>query len=85
MQLLLERDRRATVLGSLAAAAAHKLGSPLNTIAVISHDMKASLRGKIDSNDEVLQDVSLLNDEVERCRTILSELDKDAQTDQPCS
>jgi two-component system sensor histidine kinase RegB len=83
MQLLLERDRRATVLGSLAAAAAHKLGSPLNTIAVISHDMKASLRGKIDSNDEVLQDVSLLNDEVERCRTILSELDKDAQTDQP--
>ena len=83
MQLLLERDRRATVLGSLAAAAAHKLGSPLNTIAVISHDMKASLRGKIDSNDEVLQDVSLLNDEVERCRTILSELDMDAQTDQP--
>jgi len=82
MQLLLERDRRATVLGSLAAAAAHKLGSPLNTIAVISHDMKASLRGKIDSNDEVLQDVSLLNDEVERCRTILSELDRDAQTDQ---
>ncbi len=83
MQLLLERDRRATVLGSLAAAAAHKLGSPLNTIAVISHDMKAALRGKIDNNDPVLQDVSLLNDEVERCRNILSELDKDAQTDQP--
>ncbi len=48
MQLLLERDRRATVLGSLAiAAAAHKLGSPLNTIAVISHDMKAALKEKL--------------------------------------
>jgi two-component system sensor histidine kinase RegB len=81
MQLLLERDRRATVLGSLAAAAAHKLGSPLNTIAVISHDMKAALKGKIDGNDEILQDVRLLNAEVERCRTILTELDRDAQTE----
>ena len=47
MQLLLERDRRATVLGSLAAAAA-KLGSPLNAIAVISRDdMKAALKEKL--------------------------------------
>ena len=78
---LLERDRRATILGSLAAAAAHKLGSPLNTIAVISHDMAAALKGKIAPEDEILGDVRLLNEEVERCRMILSELDRDAQTD----
>ena len=81
MQSLLERDRRATILGSLAAAAAHKLGSPLNTIAVISHDMAAALKGKIAPEDEILGDVRLLNEEVERCRMILSELDRDAQTD----
>ncbi|MEK9729832.1 MAG: ATP-binding protein, partial [Alphaproteobacteria bacterium] len=81
MQSLLERDRRATILGSLAAAAAHKLGSPLNTIAVISHDMAATLKGKIAPEDEILGDVRLLNEEVERCRMILSELDRDAQTD----
>ena len=81
MQSLLERDRRATILGSLAAAAAHKLGLPLNTIAVISHDMAAALKGKIAPEDEILGDVRLLNEEVERCRMILSELDRDAPAD----
>ena len=81
MQQLLERDRRATVLGTLAAAAAHKLGSPLNTISVISHDMNAALKGKIDSNDQIIEDVRLLNSEIERCRMILSQLDKDAQAE----
>jgi len=81
MQLLLERDRQATTLGTLAAAAAHKLGSPLNTIAVISHDMAPALKGKIGTGDQIYQDVVLLQQEVERCRVILSELDRDAQAD----
>lgn len=81
MQLLLERDRQVTVLGTMAAAAAHKLGSPLNTISVISHDMLSTLQKTMRSDDPVLQDLGLLNEEVERCRIILSELDRDKGAD----
>ena len=58
-------------LGSLATAAAHKLGSPLNTITVIGHE----LAGDISPDDPIYEDVQLLRAEIERCRVILSELD----------
>lgn len=73
-QLSLASEREALALGRLATAAAHKLGSPLNTISLISHD----LVGEVADDDPLLDDIQLLNREVERCRVILQELDRDA-------
>jgi two-component system sensor histidine kinase RegB len=78
-QLILAREQQITALGTLAAAAAHKLGSPLNTIALISHELPGQLEKKWAGDKELQEDIALLNAEVERCRIILSELDKDAQ------
>jgi two-component system sensor histidine kinase RegB len=78
-QLILAREQQITALGTLAAAAAHKLGSPLNTIALISHELPGQLGKKWAGDKELQEDIALLNAEVERCRIILSELDKDAQ------
>ena len=79
-QLVLEREQQIANLGALAAAAAHKLGSPLNTITLISHDLQDRLKQLPDSQT-LSEDVTLLIDEVERCRVILSELDRDVNTD----
>lgn len=73
-QLSLATEREALALGRLATAAAHKLGSPLNTISLISHD----LLHELEQTDPQLEDIQLLNREVERCRIILQELDQDA-------
>lgn len=73
-QLSLATEREALALGRLATAAAHKLGSPLNTIALISHDLVKQLQ----QDDPHTEDIHLLNKEVERCRIILQELDQDA-------
>ena len=85
-QLVLEREQQIANLGALAAAAAHKLGSPLNTITLISHELQDRVSKQSDrkgQNDvEGLQaDISLLLEETERCRVILSELDRDVNTD----
>lgn len=73
-QLSLATQREGLALGRLATAAAHKLGSPLNTIALISHDLGNDQDVTTIEND----DIQLLKKEVERCRVILQELDRDA-------
>ena len=79
-QLVLEREQQIANLGALAAAAAHKLGSPLNTITLISHELQNRLNQEPRSED-LQADISLLINEAERCRVILSELDRDVNTD----
>ena len=79
-QLVLEREQQIANLGALAAAAAHKLGSPLNTITLISHDLQTRVN-QHPRSDELREDIALLIDETERCRVILSELDRDVNTD----
>ncbi len=79
-QLVLEREQRIENLGALAAAAAHKLGSPLNTITLISHELQSRLKGQ-PNLQALTEDVSLLIEESQRCRVILSELDRDVNTD----
>ena len=69
----LAAHRQSTALGILATAAAHKLGSPLNTIQLISDDIKRD----IGASGPLAEDVQLLSEQVARCRRILSELDRD--------
>ncbi|MBT6121775.1 MAG: ActS/PrrB/RegB family redox-sensitive histidine kinase [Candidatus Puniceispirillum sp.] len=70
-QLAVAEEQQAVALGSLATAAAHKLGSPLNTITVISHELSR----EITEDDPIYEDIQLLRAEAERCRVILGSLE----------
>jgi len=69
-QLVLARGQRLSALDGLAAAAAHELGTPLGTIAVIAKELK---RGGL-SGPDAAEDVELLFSQAERCKEILSRL-----------
>ena len=76
-QAALAREQRLSALGALAAAAAHELGSPLSTIAVVAKEM---LR-EIEADDPLREDVELLSAESDRCRSILARLSVDPAVD----
>ncbi len=69
-QLALAREQQFAALGGLAAAAAHELGSPLGTIAVVSGEIARELP----ADSPIADDVRLLISETARCRDILAEL-----------
>ncbi len=69
-QMALAREQQVSALGSLAAAAAHELGSPLGTIAVVVKEMSRDMQ----ADNPQAEDVALLQSQVERCREILARL-----------
>ncbi|MDE2132986.1 MAG: ActS/PrrB/RegB family redox-sensitive histidine kinase [Alphaproteobacteria bacterium] len=69
-QLALAREQRLSALGALATAAAHELGSPLGTIAVVAHELERVLPAA----SQEAEDVRLLRSQAERCRMILMRL-----------
>ena len=69
-QLALSREHRMASIGALATAAAHELGSPLGTIAVVSRELERALP----PNSPEAEDARLLRQEAERCRTIITRL-----------
>lgn len=69
-EMVLAREQKLSALDGLAAAAAHGLGTPLATIAVVTKEL---LRGTKRS-DPNYEDVQLLRAQAERCREILKEL-----------
>jgi two-component system sensor histidine kinase RegB len=69
-QLALAREHRLAALGALATAAAHELGTPLGTIAVVARELERALP----ENSTEVEDVRLLRDQAERCRTIIARL-----------
>jgi two-component system, sensor histidine kinase RegB len=72
-----ERRGKLASLATLAAGAAHELATPLSTIAVAAKELERQLeRGQGVSN--AIGDARLIRQEVERCRTILSQLAADA-------
>jgi two-component system, sensor histidine kinase RegB len=66
------RNARLASLTTLAAGAAHELGTPLGTIAVAAHELELGLTRPGD--DEFREDVRLIAEEVERCHEILSHM-----------
>ncbi|HZT50309.1 MAG TPA: ActS/PrrB/RegB family redox-sensitive histidine kinase [Stellaceae bacterium] len=71
-QLALAREQRISALGALAAAAAHQLGSPLATIAVVAKELVRD----VPPDSPYAEDAQLLLSQSERCRTILAELSR---------
>ncbi len=69
-QLALAREHRLAALGALATAAAHELGTPLGTIAVVARELERALP----PDSAEAEDVRLLRAQAERCRAILARL-----------
>jgi two-component system, sensor histidine kinase RegB len=76
-QAALAQEQRMSALGALAAAAAHELGSPLSTIAVVAKEMMR----EVEPDDPLREDVELLASESDRCRSILARLTVDPAGD----
>jgi two-component system sensor histidine kinase RegB len=75
-ETVLAREQRLSALGGLAAMAAHELGTPLATIAVVAKEMirecpPGSLR----------EDAELVSSQAQRCRDILRRLAETPETD----
>jgi two-component system sensor histidine kinase RegB len=68
--MVLAREQRLSALDGLAAAAAHELGTPLATIALVAKELKRELP----ANTPHGEDVELLISQAARCREILSRL-----------
>lgn len=80
-QLALAREQRVSAVGALAAAAAHELGSPLGTIAVIAKELVRELP----PDSPYAEDAALLLSQSERCRKILAELSRRPENDRGAS
>ncbi len=69
-ELVLAREQHLTALDGLAAAAAHELGTPLATIAIVVRELERELPEDSPHRD----DIRLLREQSERCRSILRTL-----------
>lgn len=70
MQMALNREQQLAALGTIAAAAAHELGSPLTAIAVTAKEVK----NELGPDDELAPDIEDIMQQTKRCRTILQTL-----------
>ncbi len=78
-EMVLAREQRLSALDGLAAAAAHELGTPLATIALVAKELKRELPGE----GPHTEDIDLLISQTARCREILARLSsREAQTDE---
>ncbi len=70
VQAVLAREQTLSALGGLAAAAAHELGTPLATIHLVAKEMARDAAPE----DPRAEDLQLLVQQSERCRSILKQL-----------
>ncbi len=69
-ELILSREQHLHQLDGLAAAAAHELGTPLATIALVAKELDREVAG----DAPIREDIELLRSQSERCRDILGKL-----------
>ena len=69
-EMVLAREQHLSALDGLAAAAAHELGTPLATIALVARELQREMA----PDDRHAEDIALLNSQTQRCRDILGKL-----------
>jgi len=74
-ELILARAQHLTQLDGLAAAAAHELGTPLATVALVLHEIAADKRVAA----VCAEDLELAEEQIARCRQILGKLSSPAE------
>jgi two-component system sensor histidine kinase RegB len=67
---VLAREQKLSALDGLAAAAAHELGTPLSTIALVATELER----EVPKDSPLYEDVQLLRSQAARCREILGSL-----------
>jgi two-component system, sensor histidine kinase RegB len=79
MRASVARHERLAAVTTMAAGAAHELGTPLATIAVASRELERAVQQLPAAHrDRLMDDASLIRSELERCRAILDRLSADA-------
>lgn len=77
-QMALMRQQQLHALGAQAAGAAHELGSPLSTIAIVAKELESD----VGPNSPFSKDIQLLVSQTERCRNILRKFGEPLRHDQ---
>lgn len=71
------KSEKIEALGTLAAGAAHELATPLSTIAVVARDVEKAFEEhppEFPGSDDVIEDVHLIRNQLDRCRKILDRM-----------
>jgi two-component system sensor histidine kinase RegB len=74
LQEQVAKHERLASLVTLAAGAAHELGTPLSTIAVVAKELEMYASDHPSAGNDVREDTKLIRSEVERCRLILERM-----------
>jgi len=73
LQKQLARHERLSAIGTLAAGAAHELGTPLATIAIAARELE-NRSSELLRDSEIIEEACLIRMEVQRCHGILQQM-----------
>ncbi|ORU89546.1 MAG: histidine kinase [Cycloclasticus sp. symbiont of Poecilosclerida sp. M] len=76
MQQKMFRDERLVALGTLAAGAAHELGTPLSTVDIITHELELELTKP--EYKLIAKKLKIIQGQVKRCKQALSSITETA-------